>query len=269
MNPMATSQPAASQTHSRQPPQAKPRGAPGVWPGPDNNTKGTHMTRKVAILAACLITALTATAALAATSNAAMTLPTFSGTATEGKGDDGASKFSVKGGASLIDTSGSGSGTFNSGSRNLGPGSVTLLGLTQGGEPCHELGLAASSTTVAFTGEWHLVLFVKGGVDDHYALFLLPSFGVHVECPAAAVKLLTVFGSILGLISQKTGSTRQFSVKVLAPGGVQEFSEYENDAGTAVKTKLETSQENGARKESFENIEAGLVEFPTATSIEN
>jgi hypothetical protein len=229
------------------------------------------MTRKVAILAACLITALTATAALAATTNAAMTLPTFNGTATSATGDGGAGQFSVKGGASLKGTSTSGSFTFNSGSRNLGPGSLTFEGVTQGGESCHELGLEVTSLTVKFTGEWHLVLFVKGGVDDHYFLFLLPSFGVHVECPNAAVKLLTVFGSVLGLISQKTGSTTQFSLKVLAPGTppVQEFSEYENDAGTAVKAKLETSQENGARKESTENVVESLIEFPTATAIEN
>jgi hypothetical protein len=228
------------------------------------------MTRKVAILAACLITALTATAALAAITNAAMTLPTFSGTATSGTGDSGAGKFSIKGGASLTGTSGSGSFTFNSGSRNLGPGTATSLGVLQAAEfPCHELGLVATSTTITATGEWHLVLFVKGGVDDHYALFLLPSFGLHIECPGAPVKLFTVFGSVLGLISQKTGSTTQFSVKVLAPGGVQEFSEYENDAGTAVKAKLETSQENGALKASTENVEAGLSEFPSATSIEN
>jgi hypothetical protein len=227
------------------------------------------MTRKVAILAACLITALTATAALAATTNAAMTLPTFNGTATKGTGDGTNGKFAVKGGASLVSTSTSGSFTFNSGSRNLGPGTLTFLKVLQGGEPCHDLNLVAELETVLFTGEWHLVLFVKGGVDDHYFLFLLPSFGVHIECPNAAVKLLTVFGSVLGLISQKTGSTTQFSLKVLAPGSVQEFSEYENDAGTAVKAKLETSQENGALKPSTENVEGGLIEFESATAIEN
>jgi hypothetical protein len=225
------------------------------------------MSRRIALLAPCFVAVLAASAVVAAISSATMVLPVFSGTATSGTGSSGTAKLTVKGGASFTCTASSDSLTFKSGSRDLGPGSLSFSVCTQGGEECHSLG--GSGTTISVTGEWHLVLFVKGGVDGHYFLFLLPSFGLHWECPAAAVKLLVLTGDVLGSITQKSGSTTEFTVKISSTATAQEFSEFENEAGTAVKAKLETVQEgSGAAKESFENMEAGVLKFGSATAIE-
>jgi hypothetical protein len=225
------------------------------------------MTRRVTVLVSCLVAAFAVSAVVAAISSATMVLPVFSGTATSGTGSSTTAKLTVKGGASVTCTASSDSLTFNSGSRDLGPGSLSFTTCSQGGEECHSLG--GSGNSISVTGEWHLVLFVKGGVDGHYFLFLLPSFGVHLECPAAAVKLLLVTGDVLGSITQKSGSTTEFTVKVSSTATAQEFSEFENEAGTAVKAKLETVQEGtGAAKESLENAEAGVLKFSTATAIE-
>jgi hypothetical protein len=225
------------------------------------------MTRRVAALAACLIAALAATAALAAISSASMTLPTFSGSVATAAGDSGNAKLTVKGGASIPCESSSESLTFNSGSRNLGPISLHFSGCTQGGEECHSLG--DTTGAILFTGEWHLVLDLNPK-DEHFILLLLPSFGVHIECPAAGVKLLLVTGSILGLITLKAGSTTEYSVIVKSTATAQEYTEYENDGGTVVNAQLKTSQEGtGEPKESFENAEKGLLSFNSATSIEN
>jgi hypothetical protein len=224
------------------------------------------MTRTVTILALCLIAAIAAAAAIAATSSAAMVLPVFSGTSANPTGSSSITRLSIKGGVSVSCEADSYSLAFTS-SRHLGDATLTFTTCGQGGEECHNLG--NTENVIQITGEWHLVLFVKGGVDGHYFLFLIPSFGVHIECPAAAVKLLVVTGSVLGSITQKTGSTTEFSVKVSSTATAQEFSEFENEAGTAVKAKLETVQEGvGAAKESFANVEGGVLKFGSATAIE-
>jgi hypothetical protein len=225
------------------------------------------MTRKVTLLVSCLIAALAATAALAAISSATMTLPTFSGTATPGTGDSTTVKLTVKGGASLTCTSSTESLTFNSGSRNLGPATLHFEGCEQLEGECHSLG--ATGKMILLTGEWHLVLDLNPK-DEHFLLFLLPSFGVHIECPNSPVKLLVVTGSVLGLITLKAGSTTEYSVIVKATATAQEYTEYENDGGTVVNAHLKTVQEGtGEAKESLENAEKGLLSFPAATSIEN
>jgi hypothetical protein len=225
------------------------------------------MTRRVTILVSGLIAALTATAALAAISSATMTLPTFSGAATPATGDSTTAKLTLKGGHSVTCTSSSESLTFNSGSRNLGPISLHFSGCTQGGEECHSLG--DTGEAILLTGEWHLVLLAKP-TDMHFLLLLLPSFGVHIECPPGLIKLLLVTGSVLGLITQKAGSTTEFSVIVNSTATGQEYTEYENDGGTVVNAHLKTVQEgSGAENEAFENAEKGLLSFNSATSIEN
>jgi hypothetical protein len=226
------------------------------------------MTRRVTILASCLIAAFAVSDAIATLSSGAMVLPGFSGTDTSFTGSSGTAKLTIKGGASVTCTSTSQSLTFNNGNRHLGPAKLEFKGCTQGGENCRSLGLVAGNT-ITYTGEWHLVLFVRGGVDAHYYLFLTPSFGIHYECPNAAVRLLTRIGDIEGVIVQPLGSTTLFSVKESSTSTAQEFSEFENEAGTALKAKLETSQEGGADKETFENIENDVLSFELATSIEN
>jgi hypothetical protein len=223
------------------------------------------MTRRVTVLVACLVAAFAVSAVVAAVSSATMVLPLFTGTATAGTGTSTTAKLTVKGGASITCTSSSDSLTVGS-PRNTGTGSLEFKSCTQGGEACHSL--AGSGEIIKATGEWHLVLFTKSSTDGHYFEFSLPSFGIHIECPSATVKLLLVTGNVLGSIAQKSGSTNEFTVKVSSTATAQEFSEYENEAGTAVKVSLATSQEGGATKESFENAEMGTLKFSTTTAIE-
>jgi hypothetical protein len=179
-------------------------------------------------------------------------LTLFTGTATVGTGSSDSARLTVKGGAGTTCTSSSDLLTVGS-PRNTGTSSLEFKACTQGGEECHAL--AGSGATIKFTGEWHFVLFTKVGVDYHVELYLIRSLGVHIECPSATIKLLLITGGLLGSITQKSGSTTEFTVRVSFNGTAQEFSEYDNEAGSAVKTKLETSHEGGVGKEPFENIE--------------
>jgi hypothetical protein len=200
-------------------------------------------------------------------SSASMILPVFTGTQTSASGSSGAGAISVSIGAKVIFTSsGSDSLTVES-NRHLGPFTVILGGSTQGGEPCRSLGDA--SGTILITGSWHLVLATRSGLDVHEFLFLFTE--LHIECPNAAVKLLLVTGDVAGLITQKSGSTTAFQVSMATidgEGRVQEYSEFENDAGTGVKTALSVKQEGGAAKAGFLESASNVWTFPSTTSIE-
>jgi hypothetical protein len=223
------------------------------------------MSRKVTMLALCLVAAFAVSGVVSALASAAMELPKFTGTATSGTGTNGAGKLSVEGGASITCTSSSDTLAVGS-SRNEGTGTLDFSGCAQGGEACNSL--ADPAGTILSTGEWHLVLFTKSSVDGHYFLFVLPTAQLHIECAKSAVKLLLIAGNVLGSITQKSGSTTAFTVKVSSTEKAQEFSEYENNGGTAVKASLKTSQEGGKAKASFENAEEGVLTFGSATAIE-
>jgi hypothetical protein len=222
------------------------------------------MKRRSIILMACA--GLAVFAVVSEVASAAMTLPTFSGSATAVMGSGGMTKLTVLGGATIKCSKVTASGTLTT--RNEGTGTVTYSECGQGGEPCN--GLADSSGTVLATGEFALVLGTHAGVDMHYLLFSGASSGLHIECPKAAVKLLLVTGALVGLIAQMTGSTTKFSLKVTASEAAQqEYSEYENNGGTSVRLSLKTSQEGGKEKISSVNTEENVLEFGSATSIEN
>jgi hypothetical protein len=223
------------------------------------------MTRRATVLASCLIAVFAVSAVISALASASMTLPTFSGTAaTSGTGTGGKGALTVSGGASIKCESASASYTLAT--RNSGPVTIDFATCTQGGEECHSLG--DTGGVILVTGTWHLVLDVKSSVDGHYALGELSS--LHVECPKSAVKLLLVAGTLLGSTSAHAGSEKVYGLTVKDNGGTaQEFSEYENNAGTAVKTGLTTQQEGGKAKESFEEATENTLTFNGSTKIEN
>jgi hypothetical protein len=228
------------------------------------------MTRKIRVLVACLIAALAATAAISAIASAEMVLPVFSGTDASATGSSGEGTLRIAGAASIKCTSsGSDKLTFETGKRNLGPGTIIFSGCTEGGEECRSLG--GTLGTIETTGSWHLVLNGGSGAGDiHLFLFLLTL--LHIECPKGVVKLFLVLGNVAGKIVQKAGTKELFELSVGTvnnEGKVQNFSEYENDAGTGIKTTLETIEEGtGKPKTSAEESFANDLNFELTTSIE-
>ena len=95
--------------------------------------------------------------------------------------------------------------------------------------------------TLLMSGTWHLVRGDKG-VPPELMLFSLKE--LHIECSNEKLTLtiLTLMkGSVLGKITTKKGTKNEFEVEVRAERAKQEFTEYENDAGTLVKAALEAS----------------------------
>jgi hypothetical protein len=224
------------------------------------------MKNKLA-LAAALSIALTASVVLSAVASAAMTLPKFNGAAIIAGGVGDEAKLTVKGGAVLECKDSSGEYTVTEPSRNEGGFHLHFSECTQEGEECHSLG--DEDGLILTTGEWHLVLMVKNAVDGHYFQWVLPTAGLHIECPDAVVKLLLVKGSVLAKIEQKAGTNDEFVLTLLSTATAQEFSEYENDAGTGVKVKLEATQENGlVAKPAFMNSDENDLIFLKPTAIE-
>jgi hypothetical protein len=223
------------------------------------------MTRRATVLASCLIAAFAALAVISAIASAAMTLPEFSGPGTVGTGSGGAGALTISGGASLRGTSATGSYAFEPGNKRLGTFTVDFIGVTQGGEECHSLG--DTGTTVLVTGSWHLVLWLTGASDKHLVLALLHE--LHIECPKSAVKLLLVLGQVLGSIGAIGTNEKEFGLTLQDNGVAQEFTLYENDSGTGIDVTLETSQEGGKQKPSFEEQREGKITFNETTKIIN
>jgi hypothetical protein len=226
------------------------------------------MNRKVTGFLSCLVAAFAVSAVVAALASATtMELPKFTGSATTFTGLSGAGVLEVEGGANMACTAGSATGTVAA-SRNEGTGSSTGTGCKQGsspnGNPCRSLG--GTLGTISSTGTWNLVLRLLAGSDHHLFDFVLPTQGLHVECPLAAVELFTVTGSVLGSLT--SAGTSDFTIKVLSVSGKQEISEYENNSGTLVKDTLSVTEEGGTKAKVAAATGAGLLEFSSATSIE-
>jgi hypothetical protein len=229
------------------------------------------MNRKVTLLAVCLVAVLAIFAVVAAMSSASMILPVFSGMTSEATGTSGSGALSVEGGATIkCASSGNNHLVFESGSRHLGSGTINFSTCTEGGEKCFSLGGTEASQEVVTTGTWHLVLRTVSSADSHLFLFLVSA--IHIECPKAAVKLFLISGDVAGLISQKAGSTTAFGVTIATVGGagkVQEYSEFENELGTGVKTALAVGQEGSSKtKAGFEESKENVLTFDSTTSIE-
>ena len=214
------------------------------------------------ILVASLVVVLAVAAASLA--SGAMVLPGFlaaeTATFASGKG-----VLSIEGGAAMRCEKDLGHATFNAGSTNLGPFTLDFEGCTQGGEPCMSLG--DLSLTILVSGEWHLVL-LEGTPMKWFILFLPKE--THIECPKAAIKLLLVKGSILGLLEKKSGEkSKKFNIKLEQTNGVQSEKFYENNAGGKIESTLATSQEGGKAKKSALESEGDAFEFPNENDFAN
>ncbi len=104
-----------------------------------------------------------------------------------------------------------------------------------GNATCESLGDAAG--VVLVLGEYHVV---------NAGLILLLISPVHIECLYSTVILLVVQGDLLAKISPVGSSTTSFKLTVKGKKGTQEPAEFENDSAEKVKTKLETSKNEGS-----------------------
>ena len=153
---------------------------------------------RIIVLASLVVAVLgAATASLASGS---MVLPGFLNAANAVLVSSKGALF-IEGGASVKCEKDLGHTSFNAGSTNLGQFTLDCGNDTQGGEPCMSLG--DISLTILLSGEFHLVL-LEGSPMKWFILFLPRE--IHIECPKAAVKLLLVEGSFLGLIDAQSGA---------------------------------------------------------------
>jgi hypothetical protein len=195
-----------------------------------------------------------------------MVLPEFSGTQETFEGTAAKLVIRIQGGATYTCTAGVYALIAEVG-RHLGPAILHDTGCTQSGVSCRSLGDAAG--VILITGTWHLVLRTFVGTDNHFFLILLTE--LHIECAGAAVQLILITGNWQGRIVQRSGSKSAFTVSVGTVNGegkVQNFSEFENDAGTGIKTSIEAKQEGGKAKPAFEDSESIELTFSGETSIE-
>jgi hypothetical protein len=225
------------------------------------------MSRRVSVLTWCVVIVAAISALVSVGAFAAMVLPVFSGTTTRFIGEGNVALFTLEGGRRHECTRSSDDFSFATGSRNGGPGLIDLEECEFEDELCRSLG--ASLGSIEATGEWHLVLLTKSSVDSHYFLFALSPTGLHVECPGTALGLQLLEGGILGSINQKSGSTSEFSLGIKDhEGRSQEFTEYENNAGTSVKVSLTVAFGGGKPHSIFLESESNTLRFGSNTSIE-
>jgi hypothetical protein len=98
---------------------------------------------------------------------------------------------------------------------------------------------------VLVLGEYHIV-------DTNKILLLINP--VHIECLfSSGTVLLEVKGDLLGELSPTGKKTTAFKLKVEGSAGKQKITEYENNSGTKVKPKLETSNNEGTEQASDQN----------------
>jgi hypothetical protein len=110
------------------------------------------------------------------------------------------------------------------------------------GKECHSTGDKAG--IILLSGEYQLA----GGVNEvPEALTLLSISEVHIECLFLS-STARIRGSVLGQITPTDTSTKTYEIKLRAPEGKQELTEYETESGEAVQPKLEGSVNSGSFK---------------------
>ena len=225
------------------------------------------MTRLFRVLGLTFVTVCVLGGGVLAVVSAAapMQLPGFLGALSAGVSTSLAGKLSVSGGASISCKSDTDQFLFggNNTVTNLGYFTIDFKGCTQGGEECFTLGDTGGVTLVA--GEWHLVLELLPTKHVWLILFLLnlPTTGVHVECPHSTVHETLITGDVLGeTMPQENGtSTVLYEVLVHATSTAQEYTSYENNAGTLLATSLRVAQEGGATKAGWEEAGEDTLRF--------
>jgi len=117
------------------------------------------------------------------------------------------------------------------------------------GDPFAKNGSEITNSTILRGGTAHLVRGPKG---SPIALVLLQGPELHIECSNAKstiVVLALLKGTLLGGVTPLRTKTKTFELKVettKAGGTEQKFKDYENDSGTEVAAKVESSINGGA-----------------------
>jgi hypothetical protein len=232
--------------------------------GKQSTTRGEKMARVLKILGAAVLVVLALSAVVSSGASAAMVLPDFT-VATNATGTGGAASLlgpvAIK--ATGLDVKLTAinelEGTFD----------INFLGVTLLGEECHSLG--DKEKVILATGTYKLVLTLKPAGTDVRLVLLTLEPPVHIECKVLST-LIVVSGTILGtLTANAAGKQNKFTIKVNAKSATeQEFKSYENDAGTAVPTKLLCEVlENKKPEECAEEAGTTLITTAAATELIN
>ena len=169
--------------------------------------------------------------AIAAASASALALPEFT-VETKLESKFGKSKLNVSGAEIKSTEGGSNLSQSELVNKSLGKTTIWFKKSTLGGFQCHTSGDANENILVPV--EWHVVPPKTGG--DELIAFLITE-NVEIKCTIATVTVLK--GSIvIGKIGPIGSKGKTFTLEVNAPGGSQEITEYENNAGEKVKGTL-------------------------------
>jgi hypothetical protein len=220
----------------------------------------------LALVAVCALGVMTAAAASANST----VLPEFS-TTSAATGTSGEGTLSLEGTTITCEKN---SDETTATSKKLGTFRILFGGCKGGGKPCRSLGQAAGSGTIETTGEYHLVSL--GTNRTHYLIWFLlgastNTGALHLECESAAIGLLLVWGNVLGLIEEKSGTTYKLNVESVGGGPTlkQAVVTYGNNSGEeitvlGIKGRLTNT---GTERNGGESSEENLLAFATATTI--
>jgi hypothetical protein len=210
--------------------------------------------------------------AVEAASAASTVLPEFSNQVA-GSATSGASSLNLEGTTTSCT---GGTVAMSPTSTKLGTFKVLFGGCLAGGESCHSLGQALGSLTIEVTGEYHLVSRASDRTFYEIWFLLAPTDGtgaLHLECEAAAVGLILIWGKVLGQISATPASSeRTFAINLKTEGGgktiKQELSTYGNNSGTEITVEgLKGKLGTGKEREAGLRAEANLLFTTSATSL--
>jgi hypothetical protein len=207
-------------------------------------------------MAVCALGVMTASAAFGQST----ILPEFS-KVTTGSGTSGKGSLLLEGATISCE---SGTSKLSATSTKLGTFAIVFSGCKSVSKPCRSLGQAAGSGTIETTGEYHLVSLLTER--KHYEVWFLlaatdSTAALHLECEAAAVGLVLVWGNFLGLIEEKSNRTFKLNVEREGEGASvkQKITGFGNNGGTETKAaglkgKIGTGVEKPAGEESENNL---------------
>ncbi len=93
---------------------------------------------------------------------------------------------------------------------------------------------------------------------------------LHIECEILGTTLVMVKGNVLGKIEAIGTNKKEFLVTVVARSATaQEFTAFEDDNGTLVRTQLLSATSEGTFKESGESAGADQLFTELATELQN
>ena len=143
--------------------------------------------------------------------------------------------------------------------------SIDFLDCSLLGEECHSLG--DKTGTILTGGKYLLVLLDINGKDQLGILITIEP--LHIECKFLST-LVSVTGSVLGLIESKEKSKSKFLITIKAKGAKeQEVKEYLNEEEKAVKAGLKSSTDEGTAEESGEEAGEDILTTEKETELIN